>query len=233
MAPGAVTILDIEFDDVTGSWGWNKNSSKLVDFPLLVNFPLLSFPTAANCSGTVTPWETIISCEEYTSIELYQKNTEAGYEWVQSTDLDNDGYHDLGWAIEIDPATKTVINQTGGREDKDKLWAMGNFKHENAVILADHRTVYQGADATNGDGYLFKFVASKAQDLSQGDLYVYKGDKIGSHEWVKLANVTQEEQNSTIAQCKALGATPFGGIEDVEVNPKIVLFILRLKENRI
>ena len=63
---------------------------------------------------------------------------------------------------------------------------MGNFKHENAVIRADHKTVYQGADATNGDGYLFKFVAAQAQDLSRGELYVYKGDKVSDHAWLKL-----------------------------------------------
>ena len=72
-------ILDIEFDDVLGSWSWDKNNSKLVGFSLLselIIFPpeLESlFPTAANCSGTVTPWNTIITCEEYTSIELYQR----------------------------------------------------------------------------------------------------------------------------------------------------------------
>ena len=110
---------------------------------------------------------------------------------------------------------------------------MGNFKHENAVILADHKTVYQGADATNGDGYLFKFVAAQAQDLSRGELYVYKGDKVSDHSWLKLANTTQEEQNTTIAQCKTLEATPFGGIEDVEINPKdsLVYFAVKRESN--
>ena len=157
--PGAVSILDIEFNDVLGSW--------LIDYSAAVDFSL-DFPTIANCSGTVTPWNTIITCEEYTSIDL-----EADPDYGFDKDINGDGYHDLGWAIEIDPATKMIINQTGGRDDKDKLWAMGNFKHENAVISTDHRTVYQGADATyknvatrEGDGYLFKFVASRAEFLS-------------------------------------------------------------------
>lgn len=229
IAPGAVTILDIEFDDVLGQW--NIDGSGLVDFSN-------EFPSAANCSGTVTPWNTIITCEEYTSIEL---EANSKYPWITSRDLNNDGYDDFGWAVEIDPATKKIINQKGGRDDKDKLWAMGNFKHENAVIRADLRTVYQGADAAyvgndpanGGDGYLFKFVASVAKDLSEGDLYVYKGDKENNHEWVKLANDTQENQNSTLAQCKALGATPFGGIEDVEINPRDSLIYFAVKRESI
>ena len=28
-----------------------------------------------------------------------------------STDLNDDGYDDFGWAIEIDPAPRTIINQ--------------------------------------------------------------------------------------------------------------------------
>ena len=237
IAPGAVTILDIEFDESIGRW--RSTNSELVDFPFLLPSEPNWFATVANCSGTVTPWNTIITCEEYTSIELEARS---GYDWVTSTDLNGDGYHDFGWAIEIDPVTKTIIDQPGGLLDKpDKLWAMGNFKHENAVIRADSRTVYQGADATyigndpanGGDGYLFKFIASNREDLSQGDLYVYKGDKISNHEWVKLANDTQANQNSTIAQCKALEATPFGGIEDVEINPIDSLVYFAVKSESI
>ncbi|MCA0933333.1 PhoX family protein [Lutimonas saemankumensis] len=232
IAPGAVTILDIEFDDNLGQW--NVDSSELVDF----SYDSFEFATAANCSGTVTPWNTIISCEEYTSIELQASSR---YPLITSRDLNNDGYDDFGWAVEIDPATKKIINQKGGREDKDKLWAMGNFKHENAVIRADLRTVYQGADAAyigndpanGGDGYLFKFIASNPKDLSDGDLYVYKGDKMTNHAWVKLANDTQEDQNSTLAQCKALDATPFGGIEDVEISPKDSLIYFAVKRESI
>ncbi len=198
-APGGVTILDIEFDDTTGRWV--VDNSQAVDF----SFP---FPTVANCSGTVTPWNTIITCEEYTSIEL-----------GLGEDLNLDGYHDFGWAIEIDPATKTIINQTDGRPDKDKLWAMGNFKHENAVVHNNLRTVYQGADDTKGQGYLFKFVASNSTDLSAGELFVYKGDKQNNHAWIKLKNSNKTDQNSTLDQCDNLGATNFGGIEDVEINP--------------
>uniref|UniRef100_UPI0030DD1A82 alkaline phosphatase PhoX n=1 Tax=Maribacter arcticus TaxID=561365 RepID=UPI0030DD1A82 len=150
LVPGAVSILDINFNSSTQLWSTSLSAS--VDFSNVVF-------TMANCSGTVTPWNTIITCEEYTSKEL---------EGTIPLDNNNDGYHDVGWAVEINPATKTVI---------DKRWALGNFKHENLVIHSNQRTAYQGADATVG--YLYKFVADAAQDLSSGKLYVYKGSKNG------------------------------------------------------
>ena len=203
-APGGVTILDIELDESIGKWITNRSEG--INFSSVV-------ATIANCSGTVTPWNTIITCEEYTSIELNIENP------IIPTDSNVDGYHDFGWAIEIDPVTKTVIDQDGGLTGADKLWAMGNFKHENAVIHGNHRTVYQGADATNGDGYLFKFVADIQENLGAGKLYVFKEITTETGEWIQLNNSSQSDQNSTIAQCKNVGATSFLGIEDVEINP--------------
>jgi len=123
-APGGVTILDIELDESIGKWITNR--SEAIDFSSV-------FATIANCSGTVTPWNTIISCEEYTSIEL-----ESDPDFSFPKDINGDGYHDFGWAIEIDPVTKTIIDQDGGLTGADKLWAMGNFKHENAAIHGNH-----------------------------------------------------------------------------------------------
>ncbi|MGA1227288.1 MAG: alkaline phosphatase PhoX [Tamlana sp.] len=51
-----------------------------------------------------------------------------------------------------------------------KLWTLGNFAHENITIHPNERTVYQVADSN--PGYLYKFVATNAQDLSKGNLYV-------------------------------------------------------------
>ncbi|MGB5264543.1 MAG: alkaline phosphatase PhoX, partial [Lutimonas sp.] len=205
-APGGVSILDIEYDDTSGKWEILKSES--------VPFPLFSFPTIANCSGTVTPWNTIISCEEYTSIRL-KEDPRYGY----PLDINFDGYHDFGWAIEIDPATKAVINQPGGRNGPDKLWAMGNFQHENAVVHKNKRTVYQGADNTVGEGFLYKFVADVEEKLVTGDLFVYRAGINGNGEWIQLKNKTPSEQNSTIAQSLAVNATNFIGIEDVEISP--------------
>jgi len=213
--PGGVAILDINYNSNTGLW--QTTQSEAVDFSAVVG-------TVANCSGAVTPWNTIISCEEYTSLEL---NAQSGL----PVDTNGDGYHDVGWAIEIDPATKTVINQTGGLNGPDKLWAMGNFKHENAVIHSNQRTAYQGADAAVG--YLYKFVADNAQDLSSGNLYVYSGSKNGSGNWILLDNTTQAEQNATVQQSANVGATVFNGIEDVEIGPDGWIYFAVKQEDRV
>jgi len=190
LSPGGITILEVAYDFVRG---WEVLKSEAVNFNNVQG-------TANNCSGTVTPWSTIISCEE-----------------VVSADNNGDGYNDMGWAIEIDPVTKSVVDQNGGLTGGDKLWALGNFQHENVVIHPNLRTVYQGRDHANG--YLFKFVADVEKTLSQGALYVYKGSKSGSGEWLRVNNSTPAEQNSTIEQCVNLDATIFSGIEDVEISP--------------
>ena len=206
IAPGAVSILDINFNPTSKLW--STSYSQAVDFSDYVL-------TAANCSGTVTPWNTIISCEEYTSAELFQNQS-------IPVDLNNDGYHDLGWAVEINPVTKTVI---------DKRWALGNFKHENLVIHSNERTAYQGADAAVG--YLHKFVADSPQDLSSGKLYVYKGSKNGPGNWILLNNTTKEERNTTVGQSAAVGATVFNGIEDVEIGPDGFIYFAVKSEDQV
>lgn len=204
--PGGVTVLDIELDQFIGKWLINR--SEAVDFSTVGG-------TARNCSGTVTPWGTIITCEEQTS-----------------ADDNGDGYKDLGWSIEIDPITKQVIDQDGGLVGGDKLWALGNFNHENAVVHENRRTVYQGVDQTIG--YLFKFVADTPENLSAGKLYVYKGSKQGDGIWILINNATADDQNTTLSQCADVDATVFNGVEDVEINPFNNMIYLAVKsENKV
>ncbi|WP_420603497.1 PhoX family protein [Flagellimonas sp.] len=196
-SPGGVTILDIDFDPESKLW--RVNTSEAVDFSDVGG-------TKNNCSGTVTPWNTIISCEER----------------VQVIDDNNDGYNDFGWAVEIDPATKKVI---------DKRWALGNFAHENVTIHSNLRTVYEGADSN--PGYLYKFVADNERDLSSGKLFVYVGSKEGSGNWMLLNNATIEERNTTLEQSEMAGATIFGGIEDVEIGPDGMVYFAVKAEDRV
>lgn len=196
-SPGGVSILDINFNTTTKLW--ETTLSQAVDFDNVVG-------TTKNCSGTVTPWNTIISCEELTS----------------TSDSNNDGYYDYGWCVEINPVTKTVI---------DKRWALGNFQHENIVVHSNNRTVYEGADSN--PGYLYKFVMDNAQDLSSGDLYVYNGSKNGSGNWIQINNTTPTEQNTTLEQSNNAGATVFDGIEDVEIGPDGLVYFAVKGENRV
>lgn len=194
---GGVSVLDINFN--TNSKLWETTFGKQIDFTPVVS-------TTKNCSGTVTPWGTIISCEEAHNSE----------------DLNNDGYHDLGWGVEIDPVNKVVIN---------KLWALGKMKHENMTVHPNLKTVYEGAD--DNPGYLLKFVADTVQNLNSGSLYVYKGEKNGTGNWLLINNSTPEECNTTNQQCAALSATAFNGIEDVEIGPDGWIYFAVKGENQV
>ncbi len=197
--PGGVSVMEINYNPVSKSW--EAGLSGAVDFGIVAN-------TAANCSGTVTPWNTIITCEETTG-------------W-DSVDINADGYSDLGWAVEIDPVTRAVKNYGRGPE---KLWALGRMSHENVVIASDRKTLYQGED--EGDGSVYKFIADKAEDLSKGKLYVLKlnGGLVGGEPsssdgiWLEVPNTSVKERNEVKKWAIANGATTFAGVEDVEINP--------------
>lgn len=191
---GGVTVLDINFNGTSKLW--ETTASQTVNFTSVGN-------TAANCSGTVTPWGTVISSEEFAFNPI-----------IGLIDFNFDGYNDVGWNVEINPVTKTVIG---------KHWAMGNMAHENVAIHSNERTVYQGADSN--PGYLYKFVATTEQDLSAGNLYVYSGSKSGTGSWVQIANTNITERNTTIALSAAAGGTVFNGVEDVEIGPDGMVYL--------
>ena len=201
MGPGAVSILNTQFNCKTGLW--QVDSVNPVDFsgPLVL--------TAANCSGGVSPWGTVVTCEEVSPA---------------TGDNNTDGYIDLGWNIEIDPVTRKVKQYGNGIPEK--LWAMGRMSHENVAFLNDSVTVYQGEDAS--DGNVYKFIADKKTDLSSGNLFVLKldnslnssGDPTGSTgTWVQVPNTTKTERNNVKTTAATLGGTKFAGVEDIEVSP--------------
>jgi PKD repeat protein len=197
--PGGVTIADVNLNEDTLLW--EVTQTQPVDF---FNSALVT--TTRNCSGGTTPWGTVITAEE---------NTSGG-------DVNGDGYQDVGWLVEIDPATAQVVDYGNGQE---KLWAMGRMKHENVVVSNDMRTAYYGEDG--GTDCVYKFVANIPGDLSNGFLYVLKLDAplIGNDPssptatWVQVPNNTPAERNNVINAAAALGGTDFNGVEDCEINP--------------
>jgi len=138
------------------------------------------------------------------------------------------GYYEFGWQVEINPATKQVLA---------KHYAMGNFKHENAAILQHNgkTIVYQGVDIENG--FLFKYVCFQKDDLSNGDLYVYKGPGqpvlTGSGNWVKIENQSIKDRNCTMELARNAGGTKFGKIEDVEISPDGLVYFAVSDRNRV
>ncbi len=195
--PGGVTAMNVSYNIPNKLW--QKNGAVALDFAAFGG-------TARNCSGGLTAWGNIITCEE-----------------TSSADLNGDGYFDLGWHVETNPATKTVVR---------KLWAMGNGAKENIVIHSNRRTAYFGNDLATG--YLYKFVANTADDLSSGTLYaLICPSKTGNGTWTPIANTTQTQRNTTLTLCNTAGATVFNGIEDVEIGPDGKIYFAVKNENRV
>jgi len=101
--------------------------------------------TFANCSGGVTLWGTVLSCEENFS------------ETAESAGLNAAHY---GWVVEIDPFDKNYLM---------KHTALGRFNHENTAmgLAADGRVVvYMGDDKK--DACVYKYVSKGKFDKSRG-----------------------------------------------------------------
>ncbi|HVG42030.1 MAG TPA: alkaline phosphatase PhoX [Chitinophagaceae bacterium] len=194
-APAECAVLSLSFNTANKLWE-------------ITNGGKVTLPTAdlgvcaAFCSGTVTPRNTVIVAEEVTN---------AG-------DFNIDGYQDLGWLIEIDPGTRTVINQDGAG-GADKLWAMGRSAHENVTIKSDGTVAYWGADAPT-TGYIYKFIPTVPGNFSAGTLYALQTTaSLGTGTWQQISNTTQSDRNNTVSLSTAAGAYNFNGVEDMEISP--------------
>ncbi|PJJ61166.1 alkaline phosphatase PhoX [Hymenobacter chitinivorans] len=198
-ATSGVSVLNLSFNPATRLW--NVTAKNPVNFGPVVG-------TYNNCSGGLTPWNTVVTCEENTP--------------TAPTDSNNDGYLDFGWTVELDPATRTVKDQDGDGAP-DKLWRLGRFRHENVVVAPDRRTVYEGADEGSVNSFVYKYVADAPGQLGNGTLYVLKlNGAIGAATtgtWLAVPNTTPAECNNISATALALGATSFSGVEDVDISP--------------
>ncbi|KAB1232190.1 alkaline phosphatase PhoX [Chryseobacterium viscerum] len=200
--PGGVTMAEINYNATSKLWQLTKSRAVSFSDPSLVQ-------TIRNCSGGVTPWGTIVTAEES----------------VTSNDVNNDGYKDYGWLVEIDPATAQVISKnTNGT--KGKLWQMGIMNHENVVINNAGTVAYYGEDG--GTHMVYKYVMDTPNDLSSGNLYVLKldqglsaaGDPVGTTAtWVQVPNKEKADQNNTNNNALSVGGTKFNGVEDVDISP--------------
>jgi Bacterial protein of unknown function (DUF839)/Secretion system C-terminal sorting domain len=196
----SVATMTVSYDGSTHTW-LKSNSGN-------VTFPGAAFgsptPVSRFCSGTVTPNGTIMVSEES----------------LTGGDTNGDGYEDIGWIIEIDPATRTVIESDAAHAGVDKLWAIGRQSRENVVIAPDNQTLYTGADDP-GNGFVYKFIATTPGNFSSGQLYVLvTTGALGTGTWKLIANTTQADRNGTVALSTAAPAAyNFNGVEDIEIKP--------------
>ncbi|HYC89666.1 MAG TPA: alkaline phosphatase PhoX [Thermoanaerobaculia bacterium] len=164
--------------------------------------------TLANCSGGVTPWGTVLSCEEN-----YHDYLSPGFGWSEEIYA----RRHYGWIVEIDPFDPAATPR--------KHTALGRMRHENVAIrAAKDGTVaaYMGDDKI--DSCVFKFVAARklSRDreanlrlLEAGRLYAAD---FANGRWLEIAQ-TPEALADARAAALAVKATPVDRPEDLEIDP--------------
>lgn len=144
--------------------------------------------TLANCGGGVTPWGTVLTCEENYKEFYGELDGPDGPDWQGRVTFDpgyDNGWRDhvhhhpyhYGWVVEVDPLTGSAR----------KLVAMGRVSREGARVTvaagkdSGRAVVYSGDDYKGG--CIFKFVSARPGDLSEGTLYAAD---VTRGRWVEL-----------------------------------------------
>lgn len=220
----------------------NRRLTAQTEIPFDWEEPILGANTAigtfANCSGGVTPWGTILTCEENYDM-FYGETDYAGdqpkrvfssydYGWSKHYDYPPEHY---GWVVEVNP-------QTGAAK---KLVALGRCAHECATVhqTKDGRLVVYSGDDSN-DECLYKFISNEPENLRDGKLYVANTEK---GEWISLVYdeqpILQEKfKNQTEVlirlreAAKLVGGTPLNRPEDIEIDPLTGDVLIALTNNK-
>lgn len=162
--PGGVSRLKMS-KSTTGKWSIEE--AMMVDFDGVKG-------TAANCFGSVSPWGTPLTSEEW--IVWSAVDTTQDPQWNNPAETGNDTMEALTAPDFPNPYRYGYIaeiqNPTTDTPDVVKHFTIGRYEHENSVVMPDRRTVYSSQDDTGG--VLFKFIADQPEDLSAGVLYAAK-----------------------------------------------------------
>lgn len=212
MYPGGMSRMAIEKDN-QGSW--TVTDAMMLDFDGVKG-------TAANCFGSVTPWNTPLTSEEWIVDSKVDTTTHPdwnnpavmntdiiGYMW-QLTAPDAPNPYRYGYIAEVQ-------NPTLNEPMVVKHYALGRFEHENATVMPDGKTVYLSQDDTGG--VLFKFVADTPEDLSAGTLYGAKlTQDVGQNDpattgfdvaWVELGHGDNAMIETWIADFDGIGTDQY------------------------
>jgi len=203
----------------------NKRITALTDIPFNWDEPIEGKSTAmgtlGNCAGGVTPWGTILTCEENYQL-FYGDRTSKDRIITPSLEGWENFYANppehYGWVVEVDPTTGAA----------QKHIALGRCAHECATVkeLEDGRLVVYTGDDKN-DEHLYKFISSQPGSLKEGTLYVANID-VGM--WVPV-DVTRQPllmakfktQTEALVylreSAKILGGSRLDRPEDIEIDP--------------
>jgi secreted PhoX family phosphatase len=194
--------------------------------------------TLGNCAGGLTPWGTVLSCEENFHIYYGDYTSSTDRKKIFAKPDDDMGWHQhfdrsplhYGWVVEFNPKTG----------ESKKLTSLGRFAHEGATCVqaADGRTVvYMGDDAV--DQCIYKFISDKPGSLENGTLYVASLEK---KSWIPLSlsldrKLQEKFKDQTELLCFAreasqiVGGTPLDRPEEIEQDPVTKDLFISLTNN--
>lgn len=219
---------------------WDANSPIQFSGSHRIHGKRRAIGTLANCAGGVTPWKTVLTCEEnyhqfYGEVsftngkrELIAVKREHPMSWRS---LDQKPPEHYGWVVEVDFRNKKAVKHV----------ALGRFAHEGATCInaADGRcVVYMGDD--KDDEFFYKFVSKKPWQLNQGTLYVAN---FTEKKWMPLdveKNPVLKKKFKTQTDllirtreaARLVGATPLDRPEDCKIDPQTGAIFLACTNNK-
>ncbi len=195
--------------------------------------------TMANCAGGVTPWGTVLTCEEnydtfwgearFDSLgKRHVDYTVAEWGWYKFEGRPPEHY---GWVVEVDLSTGKAVKHTG----------IGRYAHECATTViskSGELVVYSGDDAE--DEHLYKFISDSPTSLKSGRLYVAS---LEQGRWLPLDRNADSKLKAkfqsqldllirTREAAKIVGATPLDRPEDIEIHPQTGDVFVALTNNK-
>ncbi len=235
------SLIEIQ-KDTSGKWSLVKNSKYnrrldgFTEIPIIAPRKIEGSQTAvgtfANCAGGITPWGTVLTCEENYH-DFYGEKLHDGKE--KKGRFGWDAYkkrspHHYGWVVEVNPFTG----------EAKKLTSIGRYAHECCTVTkAKDGTIVAFSGDDKKDEFIYKFVSSKKNSLEEGELFV--GDFVNG-KWLSLDINKSEvlkknfkDQTDILIHCRKagrlLGATKMDRPEDFEIHPKTGDVYLTLTNN--
>lgn len=216
---------------------WNKRITGFTKIPFNWDTPIKNategIGTLGNCAGGVTPWGTILTCEENyqdcygdrPSDKIEITPSECGWEKYYPHAPEH-----YGWVVEVDPKTGNA----------QKHIALGRCAHECATVvqLKDERLVVYTGDDKN-DECLYKFISSEPNSLKNGTLYVAN---VELGKWIPIdieqsPKLKEKFTNQTDAlvylreSSDLLGGSKLARPEDIEIDPVDKSVLVSLTNN--
>ncbi|MCM2282235.1 MAG: DUF839 domain-containing protein, partial [Bdellovibrionaceae bacterium] len=229
---------------------YNRRLDARTEIPLIAPRDIrgrrMAVGTFANCAGGITPWNTLLTCEEnyhnfYGEVERHGASAGASASAKDTKRSITSGFlgwdsfdsyppEHYGWVVEVNPYTGAA----------KKLTALGRFAHESATCTTakDGRcVVYSGDD--KDDQCLYKFISEQPGSLETGTLYVAN---VSQGTWIPLLRDEHEvlkknftDQLDVLIYCREaaalVGATRLDRPEDVELDPRSGAVFVALTNN--